>query len=142
MPTPRFQPDDWRAALATGRIAFRLTQDATCVTEGLLREPAQLDVRVAIATLDTRTEAHIGGEFLHFIASGRRSATYQCHAHRTIEKFGQAIQFSAPFTLQLAWIDPASAAALHARRDLFDWQKLTGARAVLRHWRAKLCPRH
>jgi len=138
MPIPRFTPDDWRAALATGRIAFRLTQDAACRAEGLLLEPAQLDVRVAIAALDTRAEAHIGSEFLNFIACGRRSATYHCHAHRTIEKFGQAIQFSAPFTLQFVWLDPASAAELHARSAVFDWRRLTGARAVLRRWRTML----
>ncbi len=141
MPIPSFKPDDWRNALASGRVAFRVTQQATCVAAGVLREPTQLDTRIVIDALDCRADAHFGAEFLHFIAQGRRRASYPCRAFRTIEKFGEAIQFSAPYTLELAWLDEAEARQLLASGEVPDWRHLTGTRAVLRRWRRALCGR-
>lgn len=141
MPIPRFKSEDWRAALAGGRIAFRVTQQATCVAEGVLREPNQLDTRIAIDALDACANSHFGAEFLHFIAQGRRRASYPCRAFRTIEKFGEAIQFSAPYTLELAWLDEAHAGQLLTSGDAPHRQPLSGARAVFRRWRRALCGR-
>ncbi|WP_374403235.1 hypothetical protein [Niveibacterium sp.] len=141
MPIPRFKSEDWRAALASGRIVFRVTQQSACIATGVLREPTQLDTRVVIDALDARADAHFGAEFLHFIAQGRRRASYPCRAFRTIEKFGEAIQYSAPYTLELAWLDKAEARQLLAIGEVPDWRHLTGARAVIRRWRRALCGR-
>lgn len=93
------RPDE-RDLLAKGGVRFRILRGSTVVDEAVPLRPEELRTFVEIPELGERAAVEFRREYEDFVGSGRTEASYAIVACRTIEKFGQAIQFKQEATLE------------------------------------------
>lgn len=91
---------DWPDALARRTIQCRIWQDGSLLQEFVPENATQLRARIAIADLGETVTVMLDEECRAFAVGGHAIARFDMLACRTIVKFGEAIQFKAPFVAE------------------------------------------
>lgn len=91
---------DWSDALARRTIQCRIWQNGSLLQEFVPENTAQLLARITIADLGETVTVMIEDECRAFAAGGHAAERFDMLACRTIVKFGEAIQFKAPFVAE------------------------------------------
>jgi hypothetical protein len=93
------QKQAWALALARGEVRCVVRHRGSVLADFRPARAEELWARVPVPVLDEIARASFWHEWRAFMASGRRSGMYECQAMRVIEKFGQALEFPEPFTV-------------------------------------------
>ena len=91
---------DWSDALARRTIQCRIWQDESLIKEFVPENAAELRAQVIIADLGETVTVPLENECRAFAAGGNAVERFDMQACRTIVKFGEAIQFKAPFVAE------------------------------------------
>lgn len=106
----------WQDKLAAGAVTCRLMQAGGPAREFTPTAPDQLWLPIEIPALGERARGDFAQAYRAFVESGARRARYEGEACRTIEKFGQAMQFKEGFVIEFE---------LRPRGIFRAWQRVT-----------------
>ena len=102
MPMPDPHP-----ALPPSNILCRVWHHDKLIATFTPTQPDQLRARILIADLNETVWTDFSAAFAQFMDSGETSARYACEACKTIEKFGEALQFRESFIVEFERQPPA-----------------------------------
>lgn len=91
---------DWPDVLARRAIQCRIWRDGSLVEEFVPENIGLLRARITIADLGETVTVRLEDECRAFAAGGNAVERIDMLACRTIVKFGEAIQFKAPFVAE------------------------------------------
>lgn len=86
--------------LLPARIACRIWHRDELLREFTPTQGDQLRTRIVIATLDEEVWAYFSTAYHQFASGQASTGRHICTARKTIEKFGEAIQFCEDFIVE------------------------------------------
>lgn len=81
-------------------ILCRIWHRDELVREFTPTQADQLRTRIVISALGSEVWGDFNSAFVQFVSGGARNERYACVACKTIEKFGEAIQFREDFIVE------------------------------------------
>lgn len=91
---------DWRSILRQGGVICRTWHGDAPVRQFVPTEVDQLWTPVVVRDLGEIAKGDFTFAYRQFVESGETVACHECEAGKTIEKFGQAIQFKETFMIE------------------------------------------
>jgi hypothetical protein len=118
------QAQAWSQALARREVRCVVWHRDSVLADLRPTRAEELWAIVPVPALGENTRAGFWPEWRAFMASGQRSGLYECRAMRVIEKWGQALEFPEPFTVEFerkTAVEPAPAPERKPARPWWRW---------------------